>query len=134
MTRVRATAKPTLEVATPPEFRHGIPGVWSPEDMLVASVASCFALTFVAVAERLGLPVLSIDVEGAGHVEKRRDGHFGFVAVEVDALIATEAGFEERAQEAAVRAKEACIVSKALEVPVHVETTVRVAGREAVTT
>ena len=30
---------PSLTVATPPEFKNGVPGVWSPEDLLVASAA-----------------------------------------------------------------------------------------------
>ena len=52
ITSVSSPDKPDLTVATPPEFKGGVPGVWSPEDLLVASVASCFAVTLIAVAAR----------------------------------------------------------------------------------
>ena len=32
-----------LEVATPPEFRSGLAGYWSPEDLLVVAVTSCIS-------------------------------------------------------------------------------------------
>ena len=48
ITTVTSPDKPDLTVATPPEFKNGVPGVWSPEDLLVASVASCYAVTLVA--------------------------------------------------------------------------------------
>jgi organic hydroperoxide reductase OsmC/OhrA len=50
LTHVSAPGKPALEVVTPPEFRGGVPGKWSSEDLLVAATASCFALTFTAIA------------------------------------------------------------------------------------
>ena len=49
-TVVSVCGKDDLEVATPPEFKGGVEGVWSPEDLLVGSIASCFAVTLVAVA------------------------------------------------------------------------------------
>ena len=43
-----------IEVATPPEFPKGIPGIWSPEHLFTASVNSCFMTTFLAIAENSG--------------------------------------------------------------------------------
>lgn len=40
-----------IEVATPPEFPKGIAGVWSPEHLFTAAIASCFMTTFLAIAE-----------------------------------------------------------------------------------
>jgi hypothetical protein len=39
-----------LPVATPPEFNGGVEGVRSPEDLLVASAATCFTVTMVSAA------------------------------------------------------------------------------------
>src|SRR5919198_6646339 len=64
LTRASAFDKPDLRIATPPQFRRGVPGVWSPEELLVAAVASCFALTLAAVAERMEVPLLALDVTG----------------------------------------------------------------------
>ncbi|MFT7033787.1 MAG: organic hydroperoxide reductase OsmC/OhrA [Cyclobacteriaceae bacterium] len=40
-----------IEVATPPKFPKGIPGIWSPEHLFTASVNSCLMTTFLAIAE-----------------------------------------------------------------------------------
>ena len=98
LTHVTSPEKPELTVATPPEFKNGVDGVWSPEDLLVASVASCYAVTLVAVAEKRCVPLHALRVTGTGHLTKRDDGRFGFVAIELTASIETEAGLDGRAQ------------------------------------
>lgn len=125
LTRASAPGKPQLEVATPPEFKGGIAGVWSPEDLLVASAASCYAVTLVAVAERRGVILHALEVDGTGHVERRDDGRFGFVAIELRAAVETDEGSLEAAEEAAHVAKELCLVSIALDTPVHVDVEVK---------
>lgn len=55
------------EIRSAPPAAFGGPGDrWSPEDLLVASVADCFALSFQAVARasRLAWDRLEVDVEG----------------------------------------------------------------------
>jgi organic hydroperoxide reductase OsmC/OhrA len=129
ITSVASPDKPELTVATPPEFKNGVPGVWSPEDLLVASVASCFALTLTAVAERRELPLHSLDVSGTGHLTARDDGRFGFIAIELTAAIGTDVPSIEAMERAAKHAERACIVSMALDVPVHLDVAVRPAAR-----
>jgi organic hydroperoxide reductase OsmC/OhrA len=43
-----AAGKPPVEVGTPPEFK-GHEGIWSPEDLYVASVNVCILSTFLAL-------------------------------------------------------------------------------------
>ena len=116
--------KEDLEVATPPEFKGGVEGVWSPEDLLVGSVASCFAVTFAGMAARRGIPLRSLTVDGDGVVTQRKDGRFGFTEVELDVEISTDAGYEEEAADAARQAEAGCLVACSLDLPVHVEATV----------
>ena len=130
LTKASARAKADLEIATPPEFRGGIPGVWSPEELLVAATASCYAVTLVAIAERVEIPLLGVRVSGTGHLSKRDDGRFGFVAVELDAEIETDEASVRSMESAAERAKAACLVSQALDVPVHVAVVVRTPALE----
>jgi organic hydroperoxide reductase OsmC/OhrA len=125
LTSVSSPDKPKLEVATPPEFRGGLPGVWSPEDLLVASVASCYSVTLAAIAERRDIPLYALNVSGTGHVTGRDDGRFGFVAIELTAAIRTDSGLLEAAESAAHEAERACLISMALDIPVHVEVVVR---------
>lgn len=125
LTRASAPGKPELEVATPPEFRGGIEGVWSPEDLLVAATASCFAVTLTAVAEAYGLPLRELDVHGVGHVRRRENGRFAFVEIELAVELETEAGYENDARHAVERAEELCLIEGALDIPVRVELVVR---------
>ena len=126
-----ARDKEALEVATPPEFRGGLKGYWSPEDLLVASAASCFLLTFAAVAERREVPVVDVSVSATGHMSRRDEGRLGFTVIELDALIETTPGNEEAVLRAAAAAEERCLVTQALDVPVHVGVQVRVAAAAA---
>jgi organic hydroperoxide reductase OsmC/OhrA len=125
LTRASSSGKPDLEVATPPDFKGGIAGVWSPEDLTVTAAASCYAVTLVAIAERHGVPLLGLEVEGTGHVTTGHDGRFGFVAIELEVDLETEAGSEPEARRAALSAERNCLVAAALDVPVHVRLHVR---------
>jgi organic hydroperoxide reductase OsmC/OhrA len=116
-----ADDKPKLVVATPPEFRGGIAGVWSPEDLLVASVATCYALTLSAIAERRDVPLQGFSVVGAGHVLRRADGEFGFAVIELAVELTVDAAYEQAARRAGRAAESACIVANALRIPVEVE-------------
>jgi organic hydroperoxide reductase OsmC/OhrA len=129
ITTVTSTDKPDLAVATPPEFKNGVPGVWSPEDLLVAAVASCFAVTMVAVAERRDLPLYGIEVTGTGHLTQRDDGRFGFVAIELTAHIQTAELSIDALSRAAKYAERACLITMALDVPVHLDTVVQAVER-----
>ncbi len=116
--------KPRLVVATPPEFRGGIADVWSPEDLLVAATATCYALTLSAIAERRSLLIHDLSVLGAGHVSRRADGIFGFIVVELAVDLTVDEGSESLAEKVARLAERGCIVNDALKVPVEVELTV----------
>jgi peroxiredoxin-like protein len=120
LTRVSAPEKVDLEVAVPPEFRGGIEGTWSPEELLVGATASCYAVTVVALLERHGIPLADLAVDGIGHVTRRSDGKLAFVAIEVTAKVVTEPEWVSAAEAAAREAKEVCLISLALDVPVHV--------------
>lgn len=125
LTRASAGGKSDLEVATPPEFPGGLAGIWSPEELLVTSTAACYAVTLAAVAERRGIVLHDVQVSGTGHVSKRDDGRFGFVAIELDVEIETNAASLRAAEAAAARTEELCLVTQALDIPVHVGVIVR---------
>lgn len=60
----------SIEVATPPEFPKGVPGIWSPEHLLVAAVDSCLMTTFLAIAENSGLEFVQFESKASGKLEK----------------------------------------------------------------
>jgi organic hydroperoxide reductase OsmC/OhrA len=123
--RVVTPDKPTLEVATPVEFRDGLPGYWTPEDMLVAATASCYALTFRSLAHRRGLPYDDLEVTGTGHVTRRADGRFGFVLIELQVSVSTDVDHAVAAADVAAAAERGCLVGRGLEFPIELELDVR---------
>jgi len=125
--RVRLTSpgKSPLETATPPEFRGGIPGMWTPEDLLVAAVASCYVHTLRAIAAHRELLMYQVEVEGVGHVTRRADGRLGFVVIELRVDLTVDEDDEHEGEKAAHDAHRACLVAHALEVPVELELDVR---------
>ena len=120
-----AQKKPPLTVATPPEFRGGIEGHWSPEELLVAAVASCYQLTLRSIADRRNLDFADLDVRATGHVTQLARGRIGFLAIELDVRMEVELGDEGIADAAAHKAHELCIVGRALDVPVELRLELR---------
>ncbi len=128
---VESTGKPMLRVATPPDFKGGVRGVWSPEELLVGSLATCFELTLVASAERVNVPLHALEVGATGHLE-RREGRYHFVAIELDARIVTDPRWEQDVRDLAILVKERCTVEDALRTPVSLDLRVDVATEAVV--
>jgi organic hydroperoxide reductase OsmC/OhrA len=124
--RLSSDGKTPITAATPSEFRDGTPGLWCPEDLLVASLASCYLLTLDALATRRELSLEAL-VEGAGHVTLRADGRLGFVVIELQVSLTVEPGLEQEAERLARDAERRCLVSHALKIPVELELSIRTA-------
>jgi organic hydroperoxide reductase OsmC/OhrA len=122
--RVSVPGKAVIHVTAPPEFHGEALGYWSPEELLVAATASCYEITLSAIARRRELKLESAGVHGTGHVTKRDDGRFGFVAIELTVRLEVDPADVAAAEEAARSAERACLVAMALDVPVHVAVTV----------
>ena len=58
-----------IEVATPPQFPKGIPGIWSPEHLFTAAVSSCFMTTFLSIAENSKLEFKSFACNSIGKLD-----------------------------------------------------------------
>jgi len=125
--RVRVTAhdKAPLEAAIPAEFRGGTPGMWSPEDLLVAAVTSCYVITFESVAAHRALAYRALAVEGVGHVTRRAEGRTGFVVIELRVELTVDPDHVEQAERVARAAKQRCLIGHALEIPIELELAIR---------
>jgi organic hydroperoxide reductase OsmC/OhrA len=60
--------KPPIHVSSPVEFK-GQPGLWSPEEMFVASVEACHMVTFLSLAAKSGLHILAYTSHSNGVIE-----------------------------------------------------------------
>ena len=105
--------KPDVEIATPPEFR-GHRGVWTPEDLFVASVNSCIMTTFLYYAERENLEFLSYKSEAEGILENV-DGKFIFSTIMVKPRIQLKSRDNlVKAQELIEIAEKRCLISNSI--------------------
>lgn len=113
-----------IEVATPPEFPKGIPGIWSPEHLFTASVSSCFMTTFLAVAENSKLDFISFRCNSQGKLEKV-DGKFMMTEVLLypEVIIADEKDIE-RANKVLQKSEVNCLISNSIKTKVTMQATV----------
>ena len=104
---------PTLGAVPPPEF-DGPGGHWSPETLLVAAVASCYILTFRAVAAVGRLSWLALRCDVRGTVDRvNRVTQFTEFHLSVR-LKVPEGTDEEQARQLLARAKHACLITHSL--------------------
>ncbi len=115
----------TLDTAPPAEF--GGPGdVWSPETLLVGSVANCLILTFRAIARASELEWISLrcDVDG---VLDRVERVTQFTAFHVKARLEVPAGVDEtKAARLLEKAERGCLITNSLKADSHLEIEVAV--------
>lgn len=117
---ISCAGKPTVEVATPPEFK-GHEGIWSPEDLFVASANICVMTTFLAVAERAGLAFSSYESTAEGRLELV-EGKFQFTAITIKPTITLKAGADPaKAKELIEKAEANCLISNSMKARVHLE-------------
>ncbi len=117
---------PPVRVGPPPQF-DGRPGHHSPEDLLLAAVASCHMTTLVALARRKELPIKSYAAKASGTLEKTREG-LRFTSIRLRVEAATDPGREQDLEHLVGLAETHCIVSNALRLDVELEILVRADG------
>ncbi|MGA6994482.1 MAG: OsmC family protein [Candidatus Deferrimicrobiaceae bacterium] len=116
------SGKPSVEVATPPEFK-GHEGIWSPEDLFVASVNSCIMTTFLAFTERAGLGLVRFESEAEGLLEFV-DGRLLFTKIVVRPRVVLQPGADRtQAEEILHKAEINCLVSNSIRTEVVLEPT-----------
>ncbi len=103
-----------VEVATPPEFPKGMPGIWSPEHLFVAAIESCLMTTFLAIAENSKLAFESFKSNAVGKLEIV-DGKYMMSEVVLSPVveILNEAD-RERAERVLAKSDAACLISNSV--------------------
>jgi organic hydroperoxide reductase OsmC/OhrA len=103
-----------IEVATPPEFPKGIPGIWSPEHLFTAAVSSCLMTTFLSIAENSKLAFLNFSCRSRGRLEQIY-GKFMIseIILEPTVTIANEKD-RERAERVLQKSEAACLISNSV--------------------
>lgn len=119
-------ANSCIDVATPPEFPKGIPGIWSPEHLFTASVSSCLMTTFLAIAENSKLNFESFSCSSKGKLEQV-DGKFLMTQVILQPKVTiTDEKDRERAERVLQKSERACLISNSIKSEVIMEPTIEV--------
>jgi len=110
---------------TAPSQFGGVEGRWTPEDLLLTALASCFTTTFHAIAGRSKFEYTDLAVEAEATVSKTDTGcGFNEIVIRPNLTIASEEN-RQRAIVLLYKAKALCLVARALATPqnfeIHVE-------------
>lgn len=104
----------SIEVATPPEFPKGVPGIWSPEHLLVAAVNSCLMTTFLAIAENSKLEFTHFECNATGKLEKI-DGKLLISEIELSPRLQIKNdAHRDKAQKVLEKSEAACLISNSV--------------------
>ncbi len=116
-----------IEVATPPEFPKGIPGIWSPEHLFTAAISSCLMTTFLAIAENSKLEFLSFQCQSTGKLEQV-DGKFlmSEILLEPKVTIPDEKD-REKAERVLQKSEAACLISNSVKSKIIMKPLIEVA-------
>ena len=116
----------TVNFAPPPEF-GGEPGLWTPEQLLLGAVATCYVSTFRAIAERSQLDLHGLEVSVEGVIAKDSGG-LRFTEINIRPAITVRSQQDcERAQRLAEKAERACLISRSLSATITANYKVEVA-------
>lgn len=115
-----------IEVATPPEFEGGEPGIWSPEHLFVASVSSCLMTTFVAMAGYSKLSFSHLEVSARGTLEKTEEGYMITEITLYPTLVVENEKDRDKGQRLLEKAEAGCLISNSVKTRIHMEAEVTV--------
>ncbi len=107
-------ANSCIEVATPPQFPKGMPGIWSPEHLFTAAVSSCLMTTFLSVAENSKLEFTSFSCKSKGKLEQV-DGKWMMTEITLEPIVTiTDKKEYERAERVLQKSEGACLISNSV--------------------
>ncbi|HET8563422.1 MAG TPA: OsmC family protein [Candidatus Binatia bacterium] len=112
---------PSIPVSAPPEFK-GHEGKWTPEHLFVASVNTCFMMTFLAIAETSKLSIVSFCSTAKGKLEKVQGSGFQITEIAIKPRVVISSSEDlQRATRILTKAKENCFVSNSIKSAVKLE-------------
>src|SRR5438309_10626849 len=84
------SAPNAIHFTAPPEF-GGLEGRWTPEDLLLSAVASCYTTTFRALAKYSKFEYADLEVEVEGSIRKTDSGYaFNEIVIRPKLTISSE--------------------------------------------
>lgn len=123
-----ADDRTTIDVACPPEF-GGELGYWTAEHLFVAATEICIMTTFIWLLEKAGGKLISYESEAVGTAQMI-NGDFRFSEIEIRPVVTTKEIYFSKAKDAMEKARKQCLISKALNFKVKVNSTIKKSVRK----
>jgi organic hydroperoxide reductase OsmC/OhrA len=124
--RATVKGKPPLMLSADAAFR-GDPALHNPEDLLVAAIAGCHMLFYLALCARHGVQVLAYSDNATGTMTLDPDGSGRFTGVELNPAVELASGSDEAlAQRLHDTAHQRCFIANSCRVPIRHRATIRV--------
>ena len=120
---VEIEGKPPLTGSADPTFR-GDASKHNPEDLLVASLAACHMLTYLAECARAGIEVVAYEDQASGKMAFK-DRKMRFVEVTLAPQVTIAAGDLAQAEALHAKAHDGCFIASSVNFPVLHAATVR---------
>jgi peroxiredoxin-like protein len=104
---------PAISFSAPPEFL-GQAGHWTPEHFLVASVASCFVVTFFGIAKKSRFEFASFELDAEG-VLGNSGGSWCFKEIKLSPVVSVlKEADRDRAARLLEKTQESCLIARSL--------------------
>ena len=121
--RVEVEGKPVLTGSADPTFL-GDASKHNPEDLLVASLAACHMLTYLAECARAGIEVVAYEDQARGKMAFK-ERKMRFVEVTLAPQVTIAAGDLAQAEALHAQAHDGCFIASSVNFPVRHTATVR---------
>lgn len=113
-----AAGKPVIQASADPSFR-GRPERWNPEELLVASLADCHMLTYLALCSLERIVVTAYEDTATGTMAQTGNGGRFTEVTLVPVVTIADADKADRALELHHKASEDCFIANSVNFPVH---------------
>ena len=118
---LRTEGKPVLPCSNDPRL-GGDPGLYNPEDMLIAALSSCHMLWYLHLASDAGITVLGYEDDPVGHGESEASGAGRFTGATLRPRITVAAGTDlARADAIHGEIHKVCFIARSVAFPVAFE-------------
>jgi peroxiredoxin-like protein len=119
--QIQSAGLAPITTGAPPEF-NGRGGDWSPEHLLVASLNSCYMLTFLTIAEFSKIAIVSFSASAQGKLEKVEGGSYQITEIVVKPhVVIASANDLARLPRILEKAKENCFISNSIKSKIKIE-------------
>ncbi|WP_066297172.1 OsmC family protein [Arthrobacter luteolus] len=121
---LRAAGLPDLAGTADPTF-HGDRDRWNPEQLLLSALSQCHMLSYLHVAVKHGISVVSYEDDAEGTLRLNRDGSGEFTSVLLRPRVRIASGDPELANTLHEEANRVCFIARSVNFPVRHEGSIK---------